>query len=1730
MGQSQASTPGPARATASRPRRGLAWITLLAVTWTPIITSTPALATDFSPPLINLYDSPFLVGERIPPQVMLTITKDQQLFKKAYDDFSDIDGDGLADTEYRHSIDYYGYFDPQKCYTYVDGSKRFEPQSVSSSKYCVGQWSGNFLNWATMTRMDALRKVLFGGLRSPDRSNGDGSGITDGDAKTGTVLERAYLPNDAHSFTKYYDRDDVGRLTPFSPTETLITGVTPHGSNGVAIDNRSVNANDKFVELPSSATAPDVGEWVQLTAPNGSFVRGKIASRSGTGNRILKIDAIKPASLAASLAANVFVKEGTAAENAAAAGWTLTLPRRRGITICNTTDGEYNSATDIQASSETNTNLPRMRVARGNYSLWNAQERWQCRWGTAANNNNPSASGLMAYPGAPSQASAGLDAAGKGTTTGQGDYFVRVQVCKSNLIGSERCKQYPAGNYKPVGVLQSFGETDRIRFGLITGSYKRNLSGGVLRKNISRLDDEIDVIGTGQFKNLPAAGVPATAAPGDPALTVSGGSIIRTLSLLRLVGYRYKSSDSGAYFGGSNDDKCPYQRALDKDGECKSWGNPMSEMYYESLRYFAGQTTPTAAFQADDSTVIANLATAKWPTNNKAVLSTKNYCAPLNVLVVNGAVSTNETDDQIGSVAFMENASGQTAKSLTNQIGAAWGLSGAYYFGHVEGSSSTSTGYDICSGKSLTGLGEAIGICPEGPTLKGSYLMAGLAYHAHTNKIRTDITLPTAAARLKRQPLKVDTYGVSIAGGIPRIPVKFKGEKTPRVIIQPAYRLTNGTYGGGGSLVDARIIRQVEEDERSYGTIMVSWEDSEAGGDYDMDVWGTITYELVRATNRISVTTDTVYKASANPQGFGYVISGTGQDGLHFHSGVYQFNYTDPTPPISVTGGSGNINASGGCSKCEDTDDPSTATYSLSTSPPAKALEDPLYYASLFGGFHDANGDGVPNQGGTAGGVIQPSEYDKRNNATGVDAPDGIPDNYFRVDNPLGLEMGLERTFQIISEQSSLASLQASATRIVAGTAVYQATFNSGDWSGSFESLPIYPDGRIGVANWNAATVSLAAGNTDPQARRILTIDSATRQPIAFQYSALSSDQKTALRTLPGGVTDTRGQERLDYLRGDQSQEGVGVQQFRRRVSTVLGDIVNSGPIFVGKPQAGIADASYLAFIAANQGRTPIVYVGSNDGMLHAFNATNGTEAFAYVPSPVYSKLSRLTTQDYQHEYTVDGQMSSQDVQIGQSWRTYLVGGLGAGGQGVFALDVTDPSAASEQDPGKIVKWEFTDHDDAAMGYLLSAPILRKLANGDWVAIFSSGYNAEYKEDGRYPGTGRAAIFMLKLSGPTEATRTWVQGTNYWKIELPTGTAGEPNGVGGVASFDADGDGTADYLYAGDLTGAIWRVRLPSATGDWAPTAQTIFKAVDANNNPQPITAPLALSVGPNYTGVFIAFGTGKLLEPSDLKPASGGFASNSLYGIWDKKPENEQAEQITRSSLMAQKILTTEGNQAYGSGDNGAMQFSLLSAYIPNYTETARTNVVAGSSNPLATGPTATTPPNQRGWSFDVPSGSATGERTIYRPETVGSFSIFVNAMPSAESCEGGGSEAQYAVETLTGGRSNFGGFDRDANGKIQGSSGDLLGDQSTFGLAASNGGQPQTFFASRRETSGGFGQMSIMKSTVAAGGAGAASSCDGAGLAPYSAQSYSTGLIGTQRLPGGCIGRVQWRELVTH
>src|SRR5208283_2778156 len=172
------------------------------------------------------YTPPF-VTTSIPPLVMLVMSKDHKLFLKAYDDVVDLIGNGVPTVTYTDSINYYGYFDSNKCYSYVSGNNRFEAQVLASganNHYCTGYWSGNFLNWATMARIDIVRAVLYGGRRIIDQTPAQG-GLT--------VLSRTTLTPDSHSWVKVYTGSDIASLTPSSGAnnQTAITICNTNNSN-----------------------------------------------------------------------------------------------------------------------------------------------------------------------------------------------------------------------------------------------------------------------------------------------------------------------------------------------------------------------------------------------------------------------------------------------------------------------------------------------------------------------------------------------------------------------------------------------------------------------------------------------------------------------------------------------------------------------------------------------------------------------------------------------------------------------------------------------------------------------------------------------------------------------------------------------------------------------------------------------------------------------------------------------------------------------------------------------------------------------------------------------------------------------------------------------------------------------------------------------------------------------------------------------------------------------------------------------------------------------------------------------------------------------------------------------------------------------------------------------------------------------------------------------------------
>ena len=1716
----------------------------------------PALAAPLS-----LAQTPLYLGSSIPPQVMLDITKDQQLFKKAYNDYSDLDGDGVLETTYSHGIDYYGYFDSYKCYTYSAANKRFEPAVYNTktateasnstanlaAKYCSAsgsqstQWSGNYLNWASMTRMDTVRKLLFGGLRSPGRSDGDGSGIADGDTTTGTVLERAHLPHDAHSFVKYYNGADITRLTPFTNNLTQTTSTT----------SRTIGTGDVTFTL-ASATGISNGNIVEVvvTADTTKFMRGVVKNKAGSN---ITLDNVVTGNLAGA---------GTLA-----AAWTVRNLSTQGISICNTTLGGESP----QNRSQTNTNLPRLRVAQGNFALWSGNERWQCRWNnenTNGNGNVYNSSGLAASSSSPNRTTVGLD--NKNNSGGQADYFVRIQACVPSLVGTEKCKEYDQNNFfKPIGLLQVYGDPNLIHFGLMTGSFNKNISGGVLRKNVGPLSDEVN--SSGQFTTLPASGVAGGGTLPSGQTLPAGGSIIKNLSLLKIVGYNY---DDGTYFGASgsalrNTDNCGFQLTSITQGNCMSWGNPMSEIYYESLRYFAGKTSATAGFTTDDTNRLADFATATWPSTSNTILSQNNYCAPLNILLFNTSVVTNENDNQI-QTANPFTGLAFDAVAATTAVGNAETVTGTnkFFVGRTSATgTNATTDNEYCDGKTQTGLGNMYGVCPEGPTLGGSYLMAGLAHAARTNRIRNDFTVPAADTK----SLKVTTYGIALASNVPQIPIKLTGETTPRAILQPAYRLFNAAPQGGGALVDMQVLSQTVSATRATGKIYINWEDSEQGGDYDQDVWGTITYDLDKVANTLTITTDAIAQATANPQGFGYIISGTTKDGPHFHSGIIGFNYTDPTN-ITVTPNTW-TNASGGCNRCNVGDGATTVTYTLSAAASAKPLQDPLWYAAKWGGFKDQNSNNLPDLADEWDGLL----------ASGAPGYDGVPDNYFLVVNPLGLEAALDKAFIQILTTSAASSAATNSTSLNTGSKIYQARFSGSDWAGQVLAFGI---STLGVVNdtvdWDGGQVSLSSATIVPNSRNIITsyqtgtrATANVRAGIPFRWpttpatpgaTELPVAMTDHLRRDPSKLTtieaDTRGSTRLNYLRGDGTNEGVGTTDFRRRAITKLGDTVNANPIFVGAPNAGFADATYSAFRNTNLNRLPMLYTAANDGMLHVFNASSGAEVMAYVPQQVYRNLSQLTSKTYAHRYFIDASPEVQDAKFTKgtatapdagAWKTVLVGGLGGGGQGLYALDVTTPASFTEASANSTFLWTFDDKDDPDMGNVYGNVSIRKMANGKWAAIVGSGYNnsdagaaasnagqaetactagdgvatAYTPADCTISRTGYSYVFVIYLSGPTGGSGQWVSGTDYVKIPAGTvGTVATPNGLVSPFPLDKDLDGDVDYLYAGDLNGNLWKFDVSSATSsNWSTTNnQKILFTASAN---QSITSSPIVAKHVSGAGYMVNVGTGKYIESADKSTTN----AQSYYGIWDKddaSPINGQTT-VLRSELMPQWVIAqpTVATQS----------FRVTSNHQPNYTAATRTDTLL--TEPTATSTTASTPA-QKGWFFDFPGTPGTtlvgtpltGERAVFDPLLISGRLIFTSILPTTATCESGGSSFLMVLNNQSGGRFTDSTFDANRDGVINSSDfisvviGGVTVQVPATGVQSSIGITPTPTIISGDGSAGVGGTITV--GAGAGGGITAGSGATGGIAGSIAVLSGSGGATASVQLNlGKTSGRISWREV---
>lgn len=540
---------------------------------------------------------------------------------------------------------------------------------------------------------------------------------------------------------------------------------------------------------------------------------------------------------------------------------------------------------------------------------------------------------------------------------------------------------------------------------------------------------------------------------------------------------------------------------------------------------------------------------------------------------------------------------------------------------------------------------------------------------------------------------------------------------------------------------------------------------------------------------------------------------------------------------------------------------------------------------------------------------------------------------------------------RIIDLASSGSAVSFNSTSLNVDALVYRASFDTTNWQGTLTANRLATAANpcastIGSTCDTAWEAGSQLSQQTPDNRKLYTYNPLTQQGTTFTYSQLTQAQKNLLNYNPTSEsTDNLGSARLDYLRGSNAQEQQNGGTFRNR-TTLLGDIINSNPFYVGQPNARYNIDGYNAFASQHSNRIPAVYVGANDGMLHAFNANTGKELFSYIPNSVFGNLSQLPDPFYLHKYYVDGDPIVVDAQVSGTWKSVLVSNLRKGAQGIFALDVTNPGTFNANN----VMWEFTDADDADLGYVYSPASIARMNNGKWAAIISSGYNAD-EADEHTSNSTNGHLFIIFLDGPG-ADGVWNEGSDYIKIAT---TNSNTNNLAEPKVVDVDNDAKADYIYVGDLQGYLWRFDvIDSSTSSW----QLGHNKVPLFIADGPITTQPSIGVHPQgiNRGYMVYFGTGKYLEQSDIDNDD----TQAFYGIWDDRPKPPTTNHTPASNpprapdILAQTIT----GQVTANGD----------ACTEGPTCFRKT-----SNNPIDWN-------THRGWKIDLvsPSGATNGERQI--------------------------------------------------------------------------------------------------------------------------------------------------------
>ncbi|MDR2340084.1 MAG: hypothetical protein LBF40_08130 [Deltaproteobacteria bacterium] len=1261
----------------------------------------------------NYQNSPVLASGTTIPRVLLVISKDIKMFGQAYNELTDMDEDGRMDTGFNPAVLYYGYFDPYSCYKYSSTSVNTytsenrapyfqrvgdtiddESQSALDAKrdaagvanyvkaaravhYKTGEkigicqaphtntsgnFSGNWLNYVTASRMDVLRKILYGGHRIVDNK---ASGSTPGQ----TILESSFVPRDS-----------------------TVWGTDVLADNRWSAETPLTNYYDisKFTPFPKP------------TANTGHFFA---RTRSG------------------------------------------------------------------MAESSSNQPFPVMQyILNGSKTLMGSQivPTNNGRYYDWVLNEGPN-------PSTPRLTQTGINSVRS--------YNVKVEVCNPTNYGmGENCRTYPSGDFKPVGLLQTNGESGQMFFGLLTGSFNESTfrKGGVVRNHVGDLSNAVD-LQTGQIKN---------------------GGLIYAINTLRIAGGKVHGSYNVAQ---------SYTSSV-------SWGNPSGELLFEATRYFArlaqksGETpiAPTAAF-VPTSEMGYNYSTATYLQTWATLPELESGdCAKPIILFIAEEDSDFDGDDQVNS-----SSSGLTRPVLTTYTPAvaatlpdsfvrstylskitanehlASGAAGPKYF-------ITKAYTDDCSPKTLGSLEEVKGMCPNNPSFEGTYTASAVAYYAHTHNFSdSDLQMP------------IDVYAVTMSTNFPRLDIPLHnadGSVAKRITIQPVSMSWNSPANTRNRILGFLNYYILEWQVDPRGTpyhikIKVNFEDSVIGYSPDAEWTNTdwdsdqlIEYEIdlltgdttstakrntaVYPTNvtstslprtagvlkvsypskkfysfktpnnntftiepsevlGLSISTWKKQNSSSIAQSMGYVISGSTRDGTYMeiqHRGGIAKNATPVT--CNWPAGYGGQPTANGTSCLTAVANNTTQGYGDAENKktirnfefdpdPAAAgsfLPTPMYLAAKYGSFSDHNANGLPD----------PGEWE---------GSDGKPRNYFQATNISQLPGQLEAAFQDIARSITTGTATSATIDTLLGGGVsiqtlYYPEYSNKDipsqklrWVGSIYGLFVDRWGNLREDSDADGILTTINGDTGDVGDYILTFNSTAQEdynpPSCYHfgktitrcYDPYGTNEQTLFtgsrlhpenvhqikplfdtgkwlahlddtkllsgsRTYGVAATGSNSQRRIYY--GKPSPTGVSLTLFNSEPASIaelssltlfdnyadtipgyttktsatkalvewvigkdqpslrsrlvgdpwgdnvtpvtwrMGDIINSRPIIVGTPSSNFdllyKDISYATYKTQKAARRQMAYFGANDGMLHAINVgfygslANGRVSFTRQP------------------------------------------------------------------------------------------------------------------------------------------------------------------------------------------------------------------------------------------------------------------------------------------------------------------------------------------------------------------------------------------------------------------------------------------------------------------------------------------------------------------------------------